>query len=275
MDTITVIIVDDEPLAREGLALRLKEVADFKVMAQCENGQRALEAITQFQPDVMFLDIEMPGLSGIELMALLHKNSDSVPKVVFVTAFKDFAVKAFEYKAFDYLLKPLSEQRLRTCLDNLRHAFLQHDALDKQDRLNQLLSRKTGKSLDGFMQSLEQGPQSNLNDLQHTISLKSGSEWLRIKIDSISWIEAAGDYMCVHTHEGTHIVRKTLRQFEQELDKSAFPRINRSTIVNLSKVTRLTPNSNGEYIAKLSSGDEVKVSRKYKLKLDELNGGVV
>lgn len=273
MDTISVIIVDDESLARKGLAMRLAEVDDFSVIAQCENGQRALQVISENQPDVVFLDIEMPGLSGIELMSMLQKQPGVKPKVVFVTAFKDFAVKAFEIKAFDYLLKPFSEQRLNSCLDNLRHAFIEHNALDKQDKLNQLLSRKTGKSLDGFMHSLEQGPQANLSEMQQTISLKSGTEWLRVKIESIGWIEAAGDYMCVHTAEETHIVRKTLRQFEQELDSTTFPRVNRSTIVNLSKVTRLTPNSNGEYIATLSTGDEIKVSRKYKLKLDELNSG--
>ena len=100
--------------------------------------------------------------------------------------------------------------------------------------------------------------------------MKSGSEWVRVKLDDILWIEAAGDYMCVHTSDGTHIIRKTLKQFEQELDAKLFSRVNRSAIINLTKLVKLTPNSNGEYIAQLNTGENVKVSRKYKFKLDEL-----
>lgn len=271
MDTISAIIVDDESLAREGLAIRLGELDDFVVIDQCESGELALDCIMQRRPDVVFLDIEMPGLNGLDVFEALIKSEVPTPKIIFVTAFRDFAIKAFDYKAFDYLLKPFSEERLGDCLERLRNALLENQALATQTKLNQLLCRRTGKSLEGFMNSLEHAHQANLQELQQTISMKSGTQWLRIKLDSISWIEAAGDYMCVHTAEGTHIVRKTLSQFETELDKKQFPRINRSTIVNLSKVTHLTPNSNGEYIAKLQTGDEVKVSRKYKLKLAELN----
>lgn len=271
MERISAIIVDDEPLAREGLSMRMRGVDDFEVIAQCADGREALACIVEHQPHVIFVDIEMPGLNGIELVEVLQTQDIALPKVVFVTAFSDFALKAFDYQAFDYLLKPVSEQRLHACLSKLRHAYVEHQALHQRDKLDQLLSRKTGKSLDGFIHTLEQSRQAGMDELQQTISLKSGNEWLRVQLNSILWIEAAGDYMCVHTHEGTHIIRKTLKQFEQELDGKRFPRINRSAIVNLTKVTKLSPNSNGEYIALLSSGDEVKVSRKYKFKLDELN----
>jgi two-component system LytT family response regulator len=109
-----------------------------------------------------------------------------------------------------------------------------------------------------------------MSELQRTVSMKSGSDWIRVRLDDITWIEAAGDYMCLHTSEGTHIIRKTLKQFEQELDPTLFPRVNRSAMINLSKLKRLTPNSNGEYLAQLTSGDSVKVSRKFKFKLEEL-----
>lgn len=270
MQQISAIIIDDEPLAREGLLLRIQDVDDFVVIAQCADGTEALQVVAQNHPDVVFVDIEMPGLNGLELVERLQTVMPIMPKVVFVTAFREFALDAFEYQAFDYLLKPFTEERLQSCLAKLRHAQKEQLVFQQHDKLDELLCRKTGKSLDGFLDSLERSSQGGIEELQQTISLKSGHEWLRVKLDAILWIEAAGDYMCVHTNDGTHIIRKTLKQFEQELNSQYFPRISRSAIVNFSKVVRLTPNSNGEYIARLNSGDEVKVSRNFKLRLEEL-----
>jgi two-component system LytT family response regulator len=272
---LTAIIVDDERLAREGLMLRLNDDDRFDVVAQCPSAHHALDAIEQFQPDIAFVDIEMPGLSGLELAELLSKNTTAVPKVVFVTAFREFALNAFEFRAFDYLLKPFSDDRLASCLSQLVESFFDSDVVLQHLKLDELLSRKTGNSIDGFIRNLEVTSGGSMSELQRTVSMKSGSEWIRVRLDDISWIEAAGDYMCVHTLEGTHIIRKTLKQFEQELDPNLFPRVNRSAMINLSKLKRLTPNSNGEYLAQLTSGDSVKVSRKYKFKLEELrnNGG--
>jgi two-component system LytT family response regulator len=272
---LTAIIVDDERLAREGLMLRLNDDDRFDVVAQCPSAHHALDAIEQFQPDIAFVDIEMPGLSGLELAELLSKNTTAVPKVVFVTAFREFALNAFEFRAFDYLLKPFSDDRLASCLSQLVDSFFDSDVVLQHLKLDELLSRKTGNSIDGFIRNLEVTSGGSMSELQRTVSMKSGSEWIRVRLDDISWIEAAGDYMCVHTLEGTHIIRKTLKQFEQELDPNLFSRVNRSAMINLSKLKRLTPNSNGEYLAQLTSGDSVKVSRKYKFKLEELrnNGG--
>jgi len=267
---LTAIIVDDERLAREGLMIRLNGDVRFEVVAQCPSAHHALIAIEQFQPDIAFVDIEMPGLSGLELAEQLSKNTTPVPKVVFVTAFREFALNAFEFQAFDYLLKPFSDDRLASCLSKLVESFFDSDVVQQHLKLDELLSRKTGNSIDGFIRNLEVTSGGSMSELQRTVSMKSGSEWIRVRLDDISWIEAAGDYMCVHTLEGTHIIRKTLKQFEQELDPNLFPRVNRSAMINLSKLKRLTPNSNGEYLAQLTSGDSVKVSRKYKFKLEEL-----
>jgi two-component system LytT family response regulator len=267
---LTAIIVDDERLAREGLMLRLNDDDRFDVVAQCPSAHHALDAIEQFQPDIAFVDIEMPGLSGLELAELLSKNTTPVPKVVFVTAFREFALNAFEFRAFDYLLKPFSDDRLASCLSQLVDSFFDSDVVLQHLKLDELLSRKTGNSIDGFIRNLEVTSGGSMSELQRTVSMKSGSEWIRVRLDDISWIEAAGDYMCVHTLEGTHIIRKTLKQFEQELNPTLFTRVNRSAMINLSKLKRLTPNSNGEYLAQLISGDSVKVSRKFKFKLEEL-----
>jgi two-component system LytT family response regulator len=267
---LTVIIVDDEALAREGLMLRLIADTRFDVVAQCPSALCALDAIEQFRPDIAFLDIEMPGLSGLGLAEQLSKKLSPVPKVVFFTAFKEFALNAFEFSAFDYLLKPFSDERLASCLSKLVESFFDIDVVQQHLKLDELLSRKTGNSINGFIRNLEVTSGGSMSELQQTVSMKSGSEWIRVRLDDISWIEAAGDYMCVHTLEGTHIIRKTLKQFEQDLDPSLFQRVNRSAMINLSKLNRLTPNSNGEYLAQLTSGDSVKVSRKYKFKLDDL-----
>jgi two-component system LytT family response regulator len=267
---LTAIIVDDERLAREGLMLRLNDDIRFDVVAQCPSAHHALDAIEQFQPDIAFVDIEMPGLSGLELAEQLSKNTTPVPKVVFVTAFREFALNAFEFQAFDYLLKPFSDDRFASCLSKLVDSFFDSDVVQQHLKLDELLSRKTGNSIGGFIRNLEVTSGGSMSELQRTVSMKSGTEWIRVRLDDISWIEAAGDYMCVHTLEGTHIIRKTLKQFEQELDPNLFPRVNRSAMINMSKLKRLTPNSNGEYLAQLTSGDSVKVSRKYKFKLEEL-----
>ena len=267
---LTAIIVDDERLAREGLRLRLNDDDRFDVVAQCPSAHHALDAIEQFQPDIAFVDIEMPGLSGLELAELLSKNTTAVPKVVFVTAFREFALNAFEFRAFDYLLKPFSDDRLASCLNKLVDSFFDSDVVLQHLKLDELLSRKTGNSIDGFIRNLEVTSGGSMSELQRTVSMKSGSDWIKVRLDDITWIEAAGDYMCLHTSEGTHIIRKTLKQFEQELDPTLFPRVNRSAMINLSKLKRLTPNSNGEYLAQLTSVDSVKVSRKFKFKLEEL-----
>ena len=267
---LTAVVVDDESLAREGLSFRLQADGRIQVVTECQSATEAIEAIHNLQPDIVFLDIEMPGMSGLELAKQLTLHPSRPIKIVFVTAFREFAINAFDFKAFDYLLKPFCDERLNRCIENLFDAFTQSDLLEQHKKLGVLLNRKTGNSIDGLLHNLEVAAQSSLNDLQQTISLKNGSEWLRVKLDSIAWIEAAGDYMCVHTLEGTHIIRKTLKQFEQELDQKRFPRVNRSAMVNIHKLMKLTPNSNGEYVAQLSTGDRVKVSRKYKFRLDEL-----
>ncbi len=267
---LTAIIVDDESLAREGLRLRLSSDTRIAVVAQCPSAQHALDAIQQFQPDVAFVDIEMPGITGLELAAQLETLTATPPQVVFVTGFKEFALNAFEFQAFDYLLKPISESRLARCLTKLTHALENQSLLQQHKKLNELLSQKTGNSINGFLHSLESSNGASLHELRQTLSLKCGNEWLRVKLANITWIEAAGDYMCVHTQDGTHIIRKTLKQFEQELNPQLFARVSRSAMINISQLEKLSPNANGEYLATLGCGETVKVSRKYKFKLDEL-----
>lgn len=270
MSTIQVLIADDEPLSREGLRLRLAEQSDIQVVAECANGQQVLDTLQTTRPNVLFLDIEMPGINGIELAEQLNKQGMQECLIVFVTAFRDFALRAFELQAFDYLLKPISTERMDACLNKLRGALQQSKACQREAEVSSLLSSKTGQSLDGFIRTLQASELTGLAGARPVISLKSGNDWLRIPIDTILWIEAAGDYMCVHTKDGNHIVRTTLKELVHSLDAEQFVRVSRFAIVNLAQVNRLAPNANGEYIASLYCGVTLKVGRKYKLQLDEL-----
>ena len=268
---IKAMIVDDEPLAREGLIMRLQTNEHIEIIASCASANEAKLTIAQLIPDVIFLDIEMPGMSGIDLARWLQANVEGTCKIVFVTAYREFALNAFDFEAFDYLLKPFGDERLEACVGRLIKLQQEGELAQKHRELDELVVSKTGNSLTAFMQNLETAVPGRVSEMQKTISLKSGTEWLRVKLDSIFWIEAAGDYMCVHTQEGTHIIRKTLKQFQDELDSMLFKQVNRSAIINTAKLSKLTPNSNGEYMALLSSGDSVKVSRKYKLLFNELS----
>ncbi|MCC2616623.1 LytTR family DNA-binding domain-containing protein [Aestuariibacter halophilus] len=270
MEQIAAVVVDDETLAREGLVKRLEEHDDITIVAQCRDGNDALSVLRATTPDVLFVDIEMPGLTGLELVTQLQREKRLPTQIVFVTAYKEFACQAFDCQAFDYLLKPFSEERLAVCLLNLRQARQVMCANQRQQQLESLLTRKTGRGVTHLIQTLDQVDRLDLAELPNTIALKSGNDWLRVPLSSIDWIEAAGDYMCLHTVKGDHIVRVTLKELEHQLDPTLFARVNRSAIINLSRLERLRPNSNGEYLALLSTGDEVKVSRKYKFRLEEL-----
>jgi len=272
MEAISTIIVDDESLAREGLSSAISVFEGFSVVAQCGNGNEALNVIRSSKPDVLFLDIEMPGINGMQLLASLNLTGAYMPLVVFVTAFKEFALDAFNCQAFDYLLKPYSDERLNQCLNRLQQAHKQKQALAQQAALDNLLSRKTGKSLAGFMDSLHGNALDDMPTLNDFLAIKSGSEWLRIKIDNILWLEAACDYVCVHTAKENYIVRKPLKSLHSSLCQKRFLRLNRSSIVNASKIEKVAPNQEGEYRVQLSSGDHIKVSRRYRLMLKALNG---
>lgn len=273
MTRITALVVDDEPLARMGLKQRLSQFPEIDIVALCQNGREALQYLLASPPDVVFMDVQMPGLSGLEVLAQLQAQQpepDVGPRVIMTTAHSDFAHQAFEHQVFDYLLKPYTEERLLLCINKIKSHMQQCQAYQQQQQLDALLSKRTGRTLQGLIDNLERQPGQESSPMNAMISLKSGSEWLRIAINDITWIEAAGDYMCVHTEQQSHIVRTTMKQLCQELSPKAFPRVNRSAMVNLSKVIRLTPNSNGEYLAHLNTGAQVKVTRKYKFKLEEL-----
>jgi two-component system LytT family response regulator len=255
---IRAFIVDDEPLARRGLQLRLSRYADIEVVGEAGNGRDALMAISTLKPELMFLDVQMPDIDGFALISKLPASQ--LPLIVFVTAHKEYALEAFSANALDYLLKPINHARLQK---SLARARIQLAANDQSARLKlpAVMSSTPAERVENTLHLGE--PARAVTKLP----VKCGTRIVRIDIDDIAWIDAAGDYVCIHTGDETHVLRETLNELERRLDPRRFARVHRSTIVNLVNVKAMRPHLNGEYFLVLDSGHEVKLSRSYKDKL--------
>lgn len=257
------IIVDDETLARKGLKLRLADIDGVDVIGECANGREAINSVAELNPDVMFLDIQMPGMSGFDVVSKLQQ--DDMPMVIFVTAFDEFAIKAFDVHAVDYLLKPIEADRLREAVERAAaHKLLSGEVSDKQ-RLLELIISLTGKSESAISQLLRD--HTGVKPYPEKIAIKDGSEVTLVATADIDWVDAAGDYMCVHANDQTHVMRITMKELEDQLDPANFQRVHRSTIVNLDRVSKVCSHMNGEFHLILTNGASIKMSRSYKEKV--------
>ena len=264
MSVLKTIIVDDEPLARRGLELRLEGEADISIAAQCANGEEAVRAVAEHSPDLMFLDIQMPGLDGFGTLRAIPASQ--MPMIVFVTAYDHYAIRAFEASAVDYVLKPIDESRLAQALYRVRQSHRGREADANCAKLLSLLGEVSGQP--GLtLEKVLEGEALKLRRGDEKLAIKDGQRIVRVEPASIRWIDAAGDYMCIHTDADTHILRATMRELEQQLDPRRFQRVHRSTIVNLERVKEMRSHINGEYFLILDSGNEIKLSRSYKDKI--------
>lgn len=259
------LIVDDESLARRGLAHRLKNIADVEIVGEARNGREALKLIKEKKPDLVFLDIQMPGISGFEVVNEL--DIETMPVILFLTAYDEYAVQAFEVNALDYILKPIDEERLHQVLDKVRANISQKRALKHKRLLLKLVSQFSGKSISSF-EDLENKDVTKLVSKEPSrLAIRDGGRTTWVNQDDIEWIDAAGDYMCVQAKGVTYIMRKTMKNLENDLDPGILQRIHRSTIVNVHRVREMESHINGEYFLTLDSGHRVKLSRSYKEKL--------
>ncbi|HEU0307194.1 MAG TPA: LytTR family DNA-binding domain-containing protein [Lysobacter sp.] len=263
------IIVDDEPLARRGLELRLGDHADVEIVGQYGDGAAAIAAVHLQRPDLMFLDVQMPGVDGFE--TLRHVPASEMPLVVFVTAYDHYAIRAFEASATDYLLKPVDDGRLAQALARVRQARAQRDASGHCAHLLGLLGELSGRPPLDLDEALRPDAIEQLRR-EDKLAVRDGGRTVRIDLASIRWIDAAGDYMCIHTDGetplgNTLVLRATMRDLEKQLDPQRFPRIHRSTIVNARRVVELRPHTNGESFLRLDCGQELKVSRSHRDKV--------
>ena len=259
--TIRTILVDDEPLAIQGLQLRLQRHEDVEIVDTCLNGREAIRSIKTHKPDLVFLDIQMPGFDGFSVIQGLMEVEP--PLFVFVTAYSDHAIRAFEAQATDYLMKPVEEERLADTLDRVRLRLSERKGAEEVGRLKEVLAEHAPEAAEQMVVE-SAGEGLSANRYEKLINIKDRGQIFRVDVDSIERIDAAGDYMCIYTGDNTLILRETMKFLEKRLDPRRFQRVHRSTIVNLDLVRQVKPHTNGECFLVLESGAQVKVSRSYK-----------
>ncbi|GHD34302.1 LytR/AlgR family response regulator transcription factor [Halioglobus pacificus] len=266
MSTLRAIVVDDENLARRGLTLRLANIPAVELVAECSNGAEALKAIAELSPDLVFLDIQMPGMNGFDVIE--HLQSDNMPMIVFVTAFDEFAVDAFKVHAVDYVLKPIDEQRLEEAVNRALAHRAQAETAASKEKLVQLVMGITGASASSVEEMAESSEAPK--KWPEKITIRDGNDIRFIRVAEITWVDAAGDYMCIHAGGETHIMRITMKQLEALLNPDVFLRVHRSTIVNTKVIVGAQSLDNGEFLLNLEGDSQVKVSRSYRDKVKHL-----
>jgi len=244
-----IVIIDDEPLARSIVVEYIQRHTDLEVAAECNNGYEGVKAILQHKPDLVFLDIQMPKINGFEMLELL----DTVPPVIFATAFDEYAIKAFEANAIDYLLKPFSKERFDTALEKWRSK--KNEDKNAEKNIQQLLD--TGEKQ---------------ADEKNRIVVRNNSEITIVPVADVFYIEAYDDYVKIFTKDNYYLKKKTMNYYEQVLDPAQFFRVHRSFIINLQQLTRIEPMEKNSYIALLKSGKKIPLSRPGYAKLKEKLG---
>lgn len=263
--TLQALIVDDEALARRGLKHRLKSIDGVAIAGEARNGREAVEKIRELAPDLVFLDIQMPGMTGFDVIRELH--SEDLPAILFVTAYDEYAIDAFEVNAVDYLLKPIDDQRLDSALSKVRERLGRRRAQSQKDLLLRLLGEITGEPVASVTELESKGVGKLAKKELAKLAIRDAGKTTWVRQEDIEWVDAAGDYMCIHALGETHIMRKTMKELERALDAEFLQRIHRSTIVNVKCVKEMQSHINGEYFLTLESGHTVKLSRTYKEKL--------
>jgi two-component system, LytTR family, response regulator len=258
--TIRAILVDDEKLAIQGLQLRLEPHGDVEIVDTAQNGREAIRKIKTHKPDLVFLDIQMPGFDGFSVLQGLMDVEP--PLVVFVTAYSEHAIRAFEAQAVDYLVKPVEPERLADALDRVRQRLSEKRGAAEVERLKEVIAEIAPDRADSIGGSAPEPP--SVDRYEKLINIKDRGQIFRVDVDSIERIDAAGDYMCIYTADNSLILRETMNDLEKRLDPRNFQRVHRSTIVNLSQVKQVKPHTNGECFLVLGSGAQVKVSRSYR-----------
>jgi two-component system, LytTR family, response regulator len=253
MKKIKVLVADDEPLARERLAGLLSQEQDIEVVGHARDGEEAVTAIHDDPPDLVFLDVQMPQMSGFDVIEAV--GSDKMPPVIFVTAYDQHALKAFQVRALDYLLKPFDRERFKDALQRARKQLEREENGD------------LGRRLLALVKDLRRDqPKSD------RLVVKSGGRLFFLRTDEIDWVEAAGNYVRLHVGPTSHLLRETMNAIEGRLDPEKFFRIHRSRIVNMERIQELQPWLNGEYAVLLRTGTRLTLSRGYREKLQDRLG---
>lgn len=249
--TCRVLIVDDEPAGRRGVRMLLERQCGLEVVGEACDGESAIKLIKDLSPSIVFLDIQMPGCNGFEVLRAFPR--DERPVVVFVTAFDAHALEAFEINAVDYLLKPFDDERFYSALETAKHAWASRSTAGLNAKVDAVIAR------------LDESEAAEVTPVRRDdrITVKTAGEIYFLRPEEIDWIEAEGDYMKFHVGSQTHLMRETMSRLEGRLDPARFVRIHRSTIINLDQVQKLSPSFVGEYTVVLRDGTKLKLSRGY------------
>lgn len=261
-NSIRTLLVDDEPLALQGLNIRLEQFDDIEIIGTAVNGREAIKKIRAEKPDLVFLDIQMPGLGGFDVVKALA--NEELPIIVFATAFDKYAIQAFETHASDYLLKPIDEERLEVAINKVREQISEHIAIEQNARLIDLIRNMDDPPEIELSEILTTDDIANKKQFESHFNIKDRGEITLVAVSTIEWIDAAGDYMCLHTSDKTHILRETMKNMDKRLDPDIFKRIHRSTIVNINMIEKLQPTTGGKYLITLKNGSEVQASRNHR-----------
>ena len=250
---IRILIVDDEPLAREKLVELLAGEPEIEILGECGDGLQAVSAIESQRPDLVLLDVQMPELDGFGVLEAVGERE--MPVVIFITAYDQYALRAFEAHALDYLLKPFDRERLRKALNRARRQLDRERAGEINQQLVALL-----RDLKAREQTLER------------LVIKAGGRVFFLRVEEIDWIEAAANYVNLHAGREAHLLRETMSSLEAKLDPAKFIRIHRSVIVNIERIKVLQPLFHGEYAVTLLDGTQLTLSRGFREKLQQLLG---
>ncbi len=258
---IKTIIVDDEPLAREKLRGFLEREPDVEIIGECRDGREALESIDSGKPDLVFLDVQMPEMDGFEVLENLgpegssqQETEESMPTVIFVTAYDQYAIKAFDVHAVDYLLKPFDRERFSKAMARARSEHERREA------------GSAGRQLMALLQEVE----SRRTKYPERLVIKTSGRVVFLKVDEIDWVDAAGNYVRIHAGSESHMLRETMGRLEERLDPDRFLRIHRSTIVNIEGIRELQQQFHGDYLVVLENGQRLTLSRSYRDRIQEL-----
>jgi two-component system LytT family response regulator len=249
---IRALIVDDEPLARTGVRQLVEPLDDVTIVGEAADGPEAVQQIEEQAPDLVFLDVQMPEMNGLEVVR--EVGVENMPLTIFVTAYDQYALDAFEAHALDYLLKPIEEERFEEALERARQQLRQQEADTLSDQLRGVLREYAEEETEGI----------------ERFTIRSRNRIYFVDADDVQWIESEGDYVALHDGEDTHLVRKTMKELEQQLDPNRFLRVHRSYIVNADYIEELRPLDHGTYQLRMASGTPLKTSRGYSDNVDAL-----
>jgi two-component system LytT family response regulator len=264
---IRTLIVDDEPLARETLRILLRANPEVDVVGECRSGPEAVDRILEVEPDLVFLDIEMPEMDGFDVLETVSGEGVRIPTIVFVTAYDQYALRAFEVHALDYLLKPFDDERFERALERAKLEVSRHQDAAMASRIEALLAdhRAAAAGEESPVGEGREGP------VERFVVRSSGRIHF-VDVAEVDWVEAAGDYVRLHTGERSHLMRQTMKELEDSLDPDVFVRIHRSTIVRIGFVKEIRTTGTGQYVVLLEDGTRRNLSRSGRRRLEEVLG---